>query len=114
MEMQQQENGWWESSDRQSKANRIYKRIALFKLARAIAVGDESTWNELPAILAVACAHKLQKYATPEQIRQALAEVMAPDGPDAEWAIFYESALREIFAMEAVIEFVKPNYRPSY
>ena len=43
------------------------QRIDLFKLARAVAVGDDLTWNELSPILAVACAHKLQRRADPEQ-----------------------------------------------
>jgi len=34
---------------------------------------------------------------------------MSPDGPDAEWAIFYDSALRAIFAVEAAIDLAQPT-----
>ncbi len=85
------------------------QRCDLFRLAHAIAVGDDSTWNELSPLLAVACAHKVQRCADPEQRRRALSEIMSFDGPDVEWAIFYKSALHAIFEMEATIDLVQPT-----
>ena len=85
------------------------QRIDLFKLAHAVAVGDDLAWNALSPILAVACAHKLQRRVDPETHRRAFDVIMSPDGPDVEWAIFYESALRAIFAMEATIDLAQPT-----
>ncbi len=61
------------------------------------------------ALLAVACDYKLQRRATTEQRKHALDVLLSPDGPDPEWAIFYESALRSIFAMEAAIDVAQPT-----
>ncbi len=85
------------------------QRIDLFKLAHAVGDDDDLTWNALSPILAVACAHKLQRRVDPEEHQRAFEVIMSPDGPDVEWAIFYESALRAIFAMEATIDLAQPT-----
>lgn len=85
------------------------RRLDVFRLASAVAKGDDLSWSALPPLLAVACGHKLQRRATTEQQKQALKIVLSPDGPDLEWAIFYESALRVIFAMEAAIDVAQPT-----
>lgn len=84
-------------------------RIDLFNLAMAIAQDDDSSWNRLSPLMAVACGQKLQRRATPEQYRRALEIIMAVEGPDRESAIFYESAMRAIFAMEAAVDVVQPT-----
>lgn len=85
------------------------QRIDLFHLAMTIAHGDDSSWNQLSPLMAVACGQKLQRRATQEQHRRALEIIMAVDGPDRESAIFYESAMRAIFAMEAAIDVIQPT-----
>ena len=85
------------------------QRTDLFKLARAVANADDTSWGDLSPILAVACAHRLNRRPSPKQLQHALKAILSPQGPDVEWAVFFEAALQAIFAAQAAIDLKQPT-----
>lgn len=85
------------------------QRTDLYKLARAVATADDTAWRDLSPILAVACAHRLSRRPNPEQLQGALDAVLSPQGPEVEWAVFFESALQAIFAAQAAVDLKQPT-----
>lgn len=84
-------------------------RIALFRLARAIAAEDDASWSTVAPVISVACARRLKRRPTPDEHRRAFEQVMSPAGIDPERAIFHKAALTSIFEVEATIDLVRPT-----
>lgn len=83
-------------------------RADLFELARALASGNNSSWETVSPVLAIACAPATGKHPSADLHQRALENIISLEDLSPELALFHQAALRSILTAEATVDFAKP------